>query len=374
MELLFPQGLAVGEAFCNRYKERTQLKENIENNRHTVLVAPRRYGKTSLVTQVISELKVTYCTMDFLLTATPKAVENKMVQRVGDVLLKILPRAKQAKLKILQLFKALKPELTLTAAGQKIKFYIDPENSFVETNICDLLMNLDKAAIAAKKRVVVFMDEFQQIGELKDKHVIEASIRHAVERSKMVTYIFSGSNRHLLLQMFNQQNRPFYHLCHVMPLFRIDDDEHITFIQKAANKRWCKALPVSVVRTILALSESHTYYINLICHFFFSKGIVPTQKAVEQFWRDYVQSQKSVISYDVALLSNNQKTLLAALANSPTNQPYSQDFLRKTNLTVASLKEAMKKLMQKDFVYKDRLDFVRLLDPAVRFFIAKLLH
>jgi len=237
---LFPQGLAVGSAFCNRAKERDQLKTNIQNNRHTVLVAPRRYGKTSLVNQVITEEGLLCCEMDFLLTATPKAVEEKIFNRVGDVLLKLLPRTQKAKQKILQLFKALKPELTLTAAGQQIKFYIDVDATAVESNICDILMSLDKAANVAKKRVLVFMDEFQQIGELKDQHVIEASIRHAVERSKNVSYIFSGSNRHLLLQMFNQKSRPFYHLCQMMPLSRIDEAEHSRFIQKASRKVWKK--------------------------------------------------------------------------------------------------------------------------------------
>jgi uncharacterized protein len=373
MNNLFPQGLATGEAFCNRNSERKQLKDNIQNNQHTVLVAPRRYGKTSLVNQVIGELKAPCCEMDFLLTATPKAVENKIVKCVGDVLLKLLPRTKKARLKLLQLFKALNPELTLTAAGQKIKFHVDPGSSFVETNICDILMNLDKAAIAAKKRVIVFMDEFQQIGELKDKHVIEASIRHAVERSKMVSYIFSGSNRHLLLQMFNQRSRPFYHLCQIMPLSRIDESEHIQFIQKAAKKCWGKVLQDAVIRKILTVSECHTYYINVICHFFFGNNTVPTQKAIDQFWRAYITLQKPVISHDLSLLSNNQKTLLVALAKTPISQPYHQDFLYETRLTAASLKEAMNKLMQKDFIYIDRLNSISVLDPAVKFFIRKII-
>ncbi|OGT32809.1 MAG: hypothetical protein A3C44_03495 [Gammaproteobacteria bacterium RIFCSPHIGHO2_02_FULL_39_13] len=156
----FPIGLAVGEAFCNRNKERTHLASNIQHNRHAVLLAPRRYGKTSLVNQVISELKVPHCEMDFLLSASIESAKTKIIEKTGELLFQLLPKTQQAKEKILTIFKKMHPQIVLSAAGQKIILQAPGPDTTPEQTISDILINLDKTAVAAKKRAVVFMDEF----------------------------------------------------------------------------------------------------------------------------------------------------------------------------------------------------------------------
>lgn len=368
--MLFPIGIATGEAFCNRENERKILKDNINANRHTVLLAPRRYGKANLVSEVIKQLSYPSCCMDFLLAADARSVEAAILERVGELLQSILPRTKKTAEKTLTIFRQLRPEITLSSIGQKIVLHSPSENTNNrETTICDVLLNLDKTAQAAKKRVIVFMDEFQQIGQLRDKHVIEASIRHAVERSKSVSYIFSGSNRHLLLQMFSDKNRPFYRLCTTISLKRISKSDHVEFIQKHAEKKWHKALKEETMNTILKLSECHPYYVKLICSYFWQNDEYPTSAKVVNFWNSYIETQKPIIAYDLALLSNNQKTILKDLAEHPANQPYSNENLLRTRLTIASQKEAIKKLLLKDFLFQDEFGFIRLLDPAVSSYV-----
>lgn len=368
--MLFPIGIATGEAFCNRENERKILKDNINANRHTVLLAPRRYGKTSLVSEVIDQLSYPSCCMDFLLAADARSVEAAILEKVGELLQSILPKTKKAKDKILNIFRQLRPEITLSSMGQKVVLHSPSENaSNREATICDVLLNLDKTAQAANKRVIVFMDEFQQIGQLRDKHVIEASIRHAVERSQYVSYIFSGSNRHLLLQMFSDKSRPFYRLCTTISLRRISKSDHVGFIQKHAEKKWHKALKEETMNTILKLSECHPYYVNLICNYFWQNDEYPTPAKVDNFWNSYIETQKSIISYDLAALSNNQKSILKDLAEHPANQPYSHENLLRTRLTIASQKEAIKKLLLKDFLFEDESGFTRILDPAVKSYI-----
>lgn len=368
--MLFPIGIATGEAFCNRENERKILKGNINANRHTVLLAPRRYGKTSLVSEVTEQLSYPSCNMDFLLAADSRSVESATLEKIGDLLQLILPKTKKAKDKILNIFRQLRPEITLSSMGSKVVLYSPSENANNrEATICDVLLNLDKTAKAANKRVIVFMDEFQQIGQLRDKHVIEASIRHAVERSQYVSYIFSGSNRHLLLQMFSDKSRPFYKLCSTISLGRISKIDHIAFIQKHAEKKWHKALKEETINTIIKLSECHPYYVNLICNYFWQNNEYPTAAKVDEFWMSYIETQKSIISYDLAALSNNQKTVLKNLAEHPANQPYSHENLMRTQLTIASQKEAINKLLLKDFIFEDESGFTRVLDPAIKSYI-----
>lgn len=276
MDSAFPMGLATGDAFCNRVAEREHLIKNIKNQRHTVLSAPRRYGKISLVNQVMLELKWPHCEMDFLLCANTQSANAKILDKIGELLSQLLPKTKQAADKILAIFKKMRPEIVLSAAGQKVVLYMPDNFVSPEQMICDALLNLDKVAIAAKKHVLIFMDEFQQVGELNDQHTVEAAIRHAAERAKNVSYVFSGSNRHLLLQMFSEKSRPFYRLCETMILQRISQVDYTAFIQKQAQIKWKKPINDAVLQTIFSYSERHPYYINLICNRLWLEDKFPT--------------------------------------------------------------------------------------------------
>lgn len=368
--MLFPIGVATGDAFCNRENERQWLKDNIHAHRHTVILAPRRYGKTSLVSEVIQQMNLVSAAMDFLLIADAQAAEAMIAEKIGQLIFQLLPKTQKAKEKLLAIFKDFKPEISLSTLGQKVVLHspttLQPNQSnHAENVITHLLLKLNELAKAAKKTVIVFMDEFQQVGELKDKHTIEASIRHAVERSESVSYIFSGSNRHLLLQMFSDKNRPFYKLCHVMQLNRIRAASYTKYIQQQAQKKWRKPLTNQVLQHILTLSECHSFYVNLICNYFWQKNQYPTLSNVEQFWQGYLDSQRPMIAFDIASLSNNQKAVLKDLALYPAKQPYSQENLNRTRLTIASQKEAIKRLKLKDFIFEDSDGYLRVLDPAM---------
>lgn len=367
--ILFPIGIAIGDAFCNRVKERAHLIKNMENNRHTVLLAPRRYGKTSLVNQVMTELKLPFCEMDFLLCANSQAVKVKIVEKIGELLFQLLPKTAQAKEKFFTVFKKMRPEIVLSAAGQKVILHMPDNESTDEQIICDVLMSLDKTAIAAKKRVLIFMDEFQQVGQLNDQHTVEAAIRHAVERSKNVSTIFSGSNRHMLLQMFGEKSRPFYKLCETMILQRISEVDYVAFIQKQSKIKWKKEINNDVLQFILSLSERHPYYVNLICNHLWLEGQFPSIEKIELFWSQYIESEKAIFTSELSALSNNQKILLLALAKKPTEQPFHNDYLKMTGLSISSQKQALSKLILKDFVFTNEAGMVCVLDPAMKAYI-----
>src|SRR3990167_198086 len=119
---LFPEGLALGEAFINRVSERNTLIKRIKSSKHTVLMAPRRYGKTSLVMQVAQDLKIHSCAIDLLAAYDVAYVRDQIVEKVGRLVVELLPTvSKKSSEKLIQIFKKMKPELTLGAFGQKLK-------------------------------------------------------------------------------------------------------------------------------------------------------------------------------------------------------------------------------------------------------------
>lgn len=365
---IFPATIAIGKAFCNRRRERKILKEYILAARPVVLMAPRRYGKTSLINQVLIEIKLPSVIMEFTLATSAAGVEAIIMKHVAKLLYQILPRSSKAKQKILKFFSWLHPEIVLTAGGQKIIFH--PERSHVDIpdRLSDLLEQLDKAAKISKKHVVVVMDEFQQLGEMDD-HTIEASIRKAMQYSKNVSYVFSGSNRHMLAMMFNNKNRPFYNSCEIMKINRISREDYILFISHAAFEKWNKPLDDETLNEILKLSELHPSYLNKICGYFWIINEYPTINKVQEYWQQLLEANHTSFVSELLSLSNNQRNILTYIAQNPTAHPSHQEVSHSTGISDASIRQAIRVLKAKDYLYRDKQGILRILDPALRDFI-----
>lgn len=361
-EIFFPLGIATGDAFCNRVREKDILKNKIFANDHTVLISPRRYGKTSLITQVLQENNMPHCLIDLLLATDAKFVKAAILEGAGSILATILPKPKQIKNKILNLITTLHPQITINALGQSITLST-PESA--KTSIIETLLGLDKVAKTLKKRVVVVLDEFQQIAKLEDQHTLEATIRHAVERSHNVTYLFSGSNRTLLAEMFSERTRPLYHLCSLMHLERIAATEYIKFIQAAALTRWQQPIASTAIQEVLTLTACHPYHVNLVCKRLWEQNDVPNLNMVREIWADYMKEQRAFIINELGHLTVNQRKILIALARNPTHELQGKEFCTSAGVTPASVKKATDFLRKNDYIYYDEAKIHHVLNPII---------
>lgn len=370
IEKNFPEGVARGAAFVNREEERTHLKKRIEATQHTVLMAPRRYGKTSLVLKVADELKLPNRTIDFFAAYSEEYVRDQITDKVSKLVIELLPRLAKAKEKVFKIFKAMKPEISLGGFGQRLnlQLYNNPLQ-----DITSLLLKLDEVAKTFDKKVVIFMDEFQQISELKNCHAIEASIRHAVERSSNVSYVFSGSNRHLLNQMFGDKGRPLYRLCKTVELGRINANKYEKHLKRLSAKKWSDNFSEDIIDTILQLTELHPFYINAFCQIVWEEKKQPTSvEKIEALWHSYIKSQRYNISLDVMKLSPNQRKILIALARKPEKEIQATEFTTKLKISASSSQQSISVLKKKDFIMSTEEGFA-LVDPAVRYYLNYLL-
>lgn len=366
---LFPPGIAEGTAFCNRITERQWLKENIERIQHTVIMAPRRYGKSSLVHCVIQENALPYIWIDFLSVATKEDVVSKILKGAKQLLFELSPELRKLKQQAKDFVKSLTPELSLGMLGQSITFHLGNEEN---TSIDEMLLQLDDYAGKTNKKAIIVFDEFQQISELKENATLEAFIRHAVERSKNITYIFSGSNRHLLQDMFGKSTRPLYRLCQPMVIERISFESYVAFINKAAQLKWKEHFAEETVRLILSLTEYHPFYVNALCNKLWGSKAIPTIEQIRSAWDWYVTTYKSIIVSDILALSLNQKKMIKALSRKPEKEPYSAQFCSITKISLSSVRQSLDALIEKDIIYLDPNEGYRLIDPALRYYMLKL--
>lgn len=362
MEQYFPLGLAVGDAFCNRVKERQWIADNIKNTRHSLLISPRRYGKTSLANQVLVENHYESAKFDLLLVSDDMSVQQEILEQVGLLIGKLMPLQVKAFEVVKKFLGTLKPEISINENGPKITFTpsTPPKKSIIE-----VLLQLDKLAAYQDKKVVLFLDEFQQIGTIKDHKIIEAAIRHAAERAQNTSYIFSGSNRHLLLEMFQDNLRPLFHLCEEIRISRMQAEDYRPYMQHAAQKQWQAELAEASFMEILTLTKRHPYYINLLCSRLWREQSPPGVELIHHVWESYCQEQRSRVSGGLSSLSPNQRAVVRSIAKHPTQQPMSAHFQQYTGLSTASLAQSLKVLRDKDIIYEDDDGYHRLLDPVI---------
>lgn len=365
----FPLGIAEDEAFCNRTNEQHRLNSNVQIGRHSILLAPRRFGKTSLALKVLNKNKYIYASADFLLAASEHSVETILLHAVGKLIGRLLPFHKRAIEKVRKFMDSLSPKFVINKEGPQIEF--SPKKKSRQ-NIVETLEGLDHLARDQGKQVVLLFDEFQQIATLKNNKELEAAIRHAAERAKNTSYIFSGSNRHLLMEMFEDSARPLYHLCDQIILSRIQAQHYRSYIQKEAKRKWKMILSNEIIESILQFTECHPYYINVLCSRLWAHDKLPTNIVIEKEWISYAQEQRSRIVSELAVLSPNQRAIVNGLAQNPSTQLTSKAFLQEIELSSASAIQALKQLQEKDVVYRDEEGKLRLLDPIIQYFISQM--
>ena len=362
----FPLGLAQDEAFCNRTSERAHLTHNMQTQKPTLLISPRRYGKTSLAVQALRDGDVPFAMIDFFVSPDSDSISAHVLNGVAELMTNIMKSSEKALKFAKEVFKNLEVSIDLG----RLKLQLHPGSAAQQNPsllIFDTLKQLEEALTKQKQKAALFFDEFQVLGQLKDSQGIEGAIRNVAQQSKSLSFLFSGSSRHLLSTMFDDRNRPLYLLCDRIHVTRIHSPEYLAFFDKAAQATWKKALPRETGEAILTLTAHHPYYVNVLCSRLFLKAELPTSMDAETTWHQYAQQERSRIAYDLNQLSVNQRKLLLALSSEAVGSITSQKFLQQHGLSGASSLQAMNVLVERDYVYQNDEGLFHILDPVLQY-------
>lgn len=365
-ENYFPRGIALGEAFCNREVERKRLAKNIKNGQHTLLMSPRRYGKTSLVRYVINEMNIPFGEADLFVAIDAKRIEQQILAGIKMVF-KATGTSLDQTLKIVSdFFKTRDTKLVVGTQGVSLAL-LPSQESDPATNIMDALLALENFLAKKKKRAILFLDEIQEIGEVAEGRGIEGAIRHVAQETKYLCFVFSGSNRHLLGQMFYDKNRPLYKLCDRIILERIMEIDYEKHINKLSKKRWKSIWEKSALTTLFELTECHPYYMNNLCLRLWGSALhqLPTSKIIKGIWQTYVKEERADIMQELLTISPGQRKILIELSCGNNTSLTSKDMLRKLNLSGSSVIEALQLLEQKDYVETRNKSYF-MVDPLIK--------
>lgn len=322
-----------GESFTDRKSEIAELVKDLSGKTNLIIFSPRRYGKTSLIFQVMEKLrkKGIVCIYIDLYPATNKT-------KFANIIASSMTQAKVGRIdEIVQAIRDLIPPVKLTVRpesmsgmdGSGMELELSKGKEDIDANLTKLYDLPERIAKKKKKRMVVVFDEFQEIARL-DGEEIEGNFRSKIQRHKNVSYVFMGSQRHLLDQMFNDKNRALYRSGKPFNLCKIPEYEFGIFIK---DKFQIDKIQVSEknIDAILQSTECHPYYTQQLCHEIWncckSQGRKTVKdsdisKALEQVMKNQNYAYTSL--WDS--IRGKQRTLLSSMASSGDKKIFSSDF------------------------------------------------
>lgn len=261
MEKAFVYGMSVeGNNFTDRIEETKRIKADFEHGINVILISPRRMGKTSLIKKVISEIdnpmiKVVY--MDIYDCRSEYDFYNRFAENImkslGNKMEQVMENIKQFLVRVSPKI-SFSPEPT---SEFSISLGITPKNYSPEE-----ILNLpEKIAKEKGVRLVICIDEFQQIGEFPDSLDVQKRLRGAWQHHQNVSYCFFGSKRHLMENIFQSRRMPFYMFGEMLHLECIPTEYWVPFICSRFEK-YGKYISEDFAKQICETVKNYSSYVQ----------------------------------------------------------------------------------------------------------------
>lgn len=371
MRKYFPLGKAYGEAFCNRVKEIQWLKGNLINVKHSLLIAPRRYGKSSLAEKAIAETKIAFIKINFHLCTSEEEITQIIVNSVTRLIGKAIGQVEKVITSVKKYGLNLTPRISFGNDIATLELIPRQKDNYAVT-ISESLLLIEKLLREKNQKAIIFFDEFQEISKIDKGTSIEGAIRTAAQEMQNLSIIFSGSIRSLLLRMFDDESRPLYKLCRKLKLKRISASDYKKHINKIAFETWNKELDEETFNEIMQLSNRYPYYVNYLCDVIWEENNqLPKIDDVRQAWSIVVEEEWSDALKEISFLSISQRKILKFIATSYVTSITSQKTCAELGMPSSTIFSAVEILIEKDYVEIDESGHYQIINPLLSAVLAE---
>lgn len=349
------KGYAGPEYFCDRVEETKRLVELTTNGNNIALISPRRVGKTDLIHHCFqqSELKEKYYTfhIDIYATASLRDFVNVFGQ---TILNELKPKGRVVWEGFLNILRSIRSEITYDINNF-------PTWSIGLGNIENPKVTLDEIFQylgQADRPCIIAIDEFQQITRYAEAHNIEAMLRTYIQRCNNATFIFSGSKRHLMGEIFTSPSRPFYQSVLVMNLKPISVEKYTEFA-KMQFDRYGKSIEDEAVVAVYERFDAVTSCLQRILNVLFLKTL-PGGKCTCDMVDDainYILDMFSETYQDLLeRIPEKQREVFIVIAKEGKAKAITgKTFIKKHHLQTSSvINAAVRGLLEKDFITVDK--------------------
>ncbi len=334
--------------FCDRVRETEDIVNYLENGSNVALISPRRYGKTGLIYHVFDTIQAKKAKVElYYLDIYSSRSADDFIALLAESISRTLKKESAVR----GFFKALgslRPVLSqdpLNGNAQlSFTFQTDAERRYSLKALFAFLEN-------RPNKVIVAIDEFQQVREYEGVSM-EALLRTYIQPLRNVQFIFSGSKKHMIAEMFTAEHAPFYESASIYSIGKIDRDVYADFIAKHFEAQ-SKHITPEAVDFIMDWTRGHTYYTQMLCNRVFQSvkkeaSLVDVLLAADTILKENTETFLERRNY---LTSKQWDYLIAIAKEGEVSEPTSSAFLQKYHLGAPStVSRLLNALLEKELL------------------------
>lgn len=345
--------IVTGVSFCNRKTELSDLMDFIKNSQNVLLFSHRRYGKTSLIFKLFKSAerqkpKIDTLHIDLYGTLSEREFISAVLSSLNQIESKIerLVNLIKNSLRNVKIGWSIDP-VTGTPSNLSISFDSDYDMTMLDS-VMEMLHRLSQ-----KRKLLVVFDEFQEIANYGQQG-FEKRLRRNIQLHQNISYIFCGSQRHILSEIFNDKNRAFYKLAASYPLDKIPTKDYLPWISRLFAKKGV-ALKPDIIKAVINRCENHPMYIQQFLYFLWDEDNYSVEtlnrveiKILQRHYHEFLNLWES--------LTVNQKKTLKLILSTKGEEIFYARAMQSADLKAGSqVTRALEVLIRRDMVSKNKV-------------------
>ncbi len=345
-------GQIPSEYFCDRETETKRIvREIVGQSANILLLSQRRLGKTSLISHCFAQKEIADSFYTFYFDILHTSSFQEFTYEFGkQVFEQLATKGRKTLASLVQAIKSVQPKFGIDPLTRMPTFALELGSiTQPEYTLSEIFSFLEKA----DKPCVVAIDEFQRIARYPEKN-IEALLLGKIQHLGNTHFIFAGSQRHILSEMFNSYNQPFYNSTSSVTLDAIRPDIYADFAVRLFSE-YDKRIDASLISRLYALLDGNTFCLQKILHIAFdntAQNQYCTVDILHDAINEVLADNDRTYRESLARMSTNQKAVLYAIAiDRVAKQITGTDFLRRHQLgSASSVQAAVRILLENDWI------------------------
>lgn len=336
--------------FCDRVEEAKLLKKLLANGNNVALISPRRMGKTGLLMHCFNEEQFRDDYYTFIIDIYATKSLREFVYELGREIVNVLkPKGKKVFDAFLSFISSIRAGISYDSMG-------NPSWNVELGDIHSPSVTLDEIfgyLNGADKRCIVAIDEFQVVANYPENNT-EAVLRTYIQHSPQVNFVFAGSQRTMMGEIFISPSRPFYQSVFMMNIGSISLEHYTAFILRHFEDAQ-KEISLEVIRIVYEMFEGVTWYIQQMMNILYmntEKGKMCREEDIEEAINLLLNSMDGTFAALLFQLNEKPKQLLVAITKEGKCKGItSSAFVKRHRLTSASsVQSAARVLLEKQLI------------------------
>jgi uncharacterized protein len=371
MEAPFVYGkIAMGHEFTNRSLEAKRLDGNFISGINTIVISPRRWGKSSLVHHAAAQCARTHPKIKFIMLDLFKArSEEQFYELLARETLKIfssrLEDILQASRMLLGRFL---PKITFSPSPE-LEFELSMDWEEIKKDPYDILQLPEKLAHQHKCKVVVCIDEFQNIAFFEDHLGFQKKLRANWQLHQNASYCLYGSKKSMMINVFSNYSMPFYKFGDIIFLEKISTEDWQHYIH-AQFRKTKKKITSDAIKRLIELVSNHPYYVQQLAQLSWLRTVDEpcTPETVEKAFEGLIRQLSMLFHAQMDNLSTTQINLLKAITDKIVKLS-SKDTIEKYRLGTSANIQRIKQAMINKEIIDTTSNGIEFLDPVFEYWL-----